>query len=193
VNPIINGSGTSGTWVSTPADAAWVGIGSYTIAGPGTGNVATGTTTYTFGSGGLPVSTYFKFQDVDGGSGPGETIKLTAYDSGNNLITTPWLDTTVGVWGYGAGVLAAMPFYSWTSSTGTYLFDGAGETWPDNPNVNFALTNNMTIDTLVIEKATTNNGFSFGAPTSIPLPAAGWLFITGLLGLIGLGRTRRNQ
>src|SRR5436190_7247616 len=42
--------------------------------------------------GALPIGTYFHFGDLDSGSGPGETFRLTAFDPSGNPITTPWLE-----------------------------------------------------------------------------------------------------
>ena len=176
-----------GSWVA-PAAPAW--IGSYDVTGPlpaGTSNNA-GTSTYDFASsqmpnGELPVGTYFRFGDVDLGSGTMEIFTLTASDSGGQ-ITTPWLNEPMWASGTGSGgggavTLDDMP--SWSYAAGVYTFDGS--TVVGNPNVNFMLTNQFPLEQLVVNRQSEFANFSLLAPISIPEPGSIAMIAIGSLAM----------
>ncbi len=172
----VTGNAVSGPWQGSWASPALPGwIGSYDVGGPqpaGTGN-NTGTSEYDFtlmANGELPVGTYFRFGDLDQGSGTAEIFTLTAYDS-TGQITTPWLDEPAWVSGTGTGTGGAVTLNdmpSWSYSAGVYTFDGS--TVSGNPNISFMLTNNTAITQLVVTRLSGYANFSLLAP--IPEPAS---------------------
>ncbi len=118
----------TGTWAS-PAATPWIGSFDFISDIPATDATTNllglpaghfgGTVSYDFnsmGAAGLPANTYFVFSDVDGGSGSGEAYRFRAFGADNVLITSPWLNETVAVWGNeGVGDPTAMP--DWTGIT----------------------------------------------------------------------------
>jgi len=187
--------GFSGTW-SSPAATPWLGTftGTGTLA-LGASASATGTGVFDFSgltnNGGLlPAHSYFTIADLDFGSATSETISLRAYDAAGDLLTDPWLEKPDWIFGNGPLVPSALPSYIWDAGAGTYTFDGAGETYAGNPNVAFSMLNTVPISVLEETKLTAYASFSIKAPTVVPVPAAVWLFGSGLLGLAGFARRR---
>lgn len=193
-NPIFtdaNGS-FNGTWDNTAAASAWHG----TITGTpdrirkAPGN--TGTEEMNFSgltNGYLPENTFFVLGDLDQGSQSGEFISLRAWDISNSPILVPWLDEPTFQDGTNDPQLASMlPDFNWDSTTGTYTFDGNGETFPGNPSTVVFMHNNQRILRLEVNDQTEFAGFGLRAPPSIamPVPATVWLFCSGLIGLIGI-------
>lgn len=186
------GPGWTGSWTA-PAAANWVG--SFTAFGPiPAGATTVGTTRYDFTSlptGALPANTFFRFGDVDGGSTTTEVFTLRAFDAGNNLITTPWLDQPISVTGIGTGPASSilpgnMPGWSWTAGTGTYVIDGATVTG-GNPSITVFLESNTAMSFMTLTRGSTFASFSLAAPL-IPAPAT-----TAMLGLGGLAVCRRRR
>lgn len=178
-----------GSWAA-PALPAW--IGSYNVGGPqpaGTSN-NTGTSEYSFTSmpnGELSIGTYFRFGDVDQGSGTSESFTLTAYNS-MGQITTPWLDEPMWVSGTGTGTGNAitptnMP--GWNYAAGVYTFDGS--TVSGNPAISFMLTNNTAMTQLVVTRPSEYANFSLLAP----IPEPGSIAMITLGGMAMLKRKRR--
>jgi hypothetical protein len=123
-------------------------------------------------------------------------LDLTAYDSVENLITTPWLDETYAVRGPGTGMGGAvllnnMPGWSWDApaTPSTYVVNGATTTG-GVLNVAFALVNNQPIYRMELDKATDFNGFILQAPT-VPEPSSILLIAMGLGAIVTKGRKRR--
>ena len=72
--------------------------------------------------------------------------------------------------------------------------DGGQGNWNSNRYINFMLTDGMTYNGVEL----VSNGFAFesdnhayGNISSVPIPAAIWLFGTGILGLIGFSKRRK--
>lgn len=166
VIPIFNDdSGVfTGIWDTTAA-SAWQGTFTGTLNFISTGNF-TGINTLDFSglkNGVLPINSFFGLGDLDEGSASGEIIKLTAYNS-NGLITTPWLNEPTYQAGTGVQEASMLPDFDWDPQTGTYTFDGNGETWPGNPSTGVFMQNNQEILTLVIDDQTPFGGFGLRAP-----------------------------
>jgi hypothetical protein len=175
---------------SAPASAGW--LGSFT--GTGTfpsSSAGAGTSTWDFtalAAGALPTSTIFDFGDLDGGSGGSEKFVLRAWDTSNQLITTSWLEQPFLISGSNPSdfILAAMP--GWSLSGGAYTIDGTTVTG-FNPNVGVFLLTNQAINTLEVQKFTTNYGFGIQAPAATPEPGSWILLGLGLAALAYRGRT----
>jgi hypothetical protein len=63
-----------------------------------------------------------------------------------------------------------------------------------NPYINQTATFTLTIPGVTTDSTISNVGFSYGTSaeiTTIPIPAAAWLFVSGLLGLIGIARRKQ--
>lgn len=189
----LGGPGWTGSWIA-PAAPAWVG--SFTAIGPipsGTTN-PTGTTRYDFSTlptGELPVGTFFRFGDVDGGSTTTEVFTLQAFDTGGTLITTPWLDVPIAVTGTGTGGGGAIlpgntPGWSWTAGTGTYVIDGATVTG-GNPSLTVFLESNTSIASMRLTRGSGFASFSLAAPL---IPAPGGLAVVAAGGLLASRRRR---
>ncbi|RMH28795.1 MAG: hypothetical protein D6693_03035 [Planctomycetota bacterium] len=185
--------GWTGAWTA-PAAASWVGT--FSVVGPIPSSVSNpaGTSVYDFSTlplGVLPVGTYFRFGDLDGGSVTNETYTLTAFDS-SGAITTPWLDDVLGVTGTGTGSSGAilpgnMPGWSFNSTTGAYFFDGSTVTG-GNPSLGVWLQSNTSILQLEIIRTSNFANFALAAPLAIPAPGA-----VTLAGLAGLALRRRRR
>lgn len=187
----ITPAGFTGTW-SSPALPAWVG--SYAAGGPvpsGTG--ATGFTSYDFTTmptGLLPAGTFMVFSDVDGGSQTNETFVLRAFDASNNLLTSEWLDQSVGEAGNGTGpggtILSNnLPGWEWDATSSTYTI--AGTTSGGNPSAAVFLPTNTGIAFLELERTSGFASFGLGAP----VPAPGAAALLGLGAAAGLRRRSR--
>lgn len=176
--------GFNGTWTS-PALTPWIGTFNAIGPVPGTTTSPAGVTLYDFTSmanAALPVGTYFRFGDVDTGSTLPEMFTLQAFDS-SGIVTTPWLDSPIGVTGTGISP-TAMPGWSFNTTTGIYTIDGT--TVFGNPNIAFYLTNNVALTGLELQRTTTFSTFSLHAP--IPTPSA-----AALVGFGGLAAARRRR
>lgn len=181
----VTGNTVSGPWQGTwsaPVLNDWVGTFDANGPTPTTINNNMGTTVYDFTSlptGALPAGTYFRFGDVDYGSGSIEVLSLTATDS-NGAILTPWLHEPMAVNGTGSGPASSiisddMP--GWSYGAGSYKIDGS--TVPGNPTVSFMLTNDVPITTLRLTRGTRFANFSLHAP--IPEPASAGMLLAGAL------------
>jgi hypothetical protein len=178
----------TGSW-SPPAASPWVGIFDGTGPQPlaaNSGVTHLDFTGITFPTGLLPDGTYFRFSDVDHGSGHSEILQFQAYDVGGSLILTPWLDDKV----LSDNIVGAnqMPTYSFIN--GVYTIDGL--TVAGNPAIFFTLTNFVPIAKLVITKSDISYGFSLAAP--VPEPSSLALVIGALLcagAAAGRARTRK--
>lgn len=176
--------GFTGSW-SAPALSPWVGSFGAIGPVPGTTSSGAGATLYDFTSmptGVLPTGTFFRFGDVDRGSGATETFILQAFDS-SGIVTSAWLDLPAAVTGTGISATAT-PGWSFNSSTGQYTIDGT--TVLGNPNVAVWLTNNVGLTGLEVQRSTTFSTFSLHAP--IPAPGA-----TALLAAGGIVACRRRR
>jgi hypothetical protein len=187
-----SGPGWTGSWTA-PAAANWVG--SFTAIGPiPAGMTTTGTTRYDFTTlptGELPSGTFFRFGDVDGGSTTTEIFTLRAFDTGGNVITTPWLSLPISVTGTGTGGAGAIlpgntPGWSWAAGTGTYTIDGSTVTG-GNPSVSVFMTSLVGMSTMQLTRGSTFCSFSLAAPL-VPAPSS-----AALLGLGGLAACRRRR
>jgi hypothetical protein len=195
---VVTGAFT-GVWTA-PAQPPWVGT--FSATGPVPNSSSTGTTSYDFTTlptGVLPAGTFFLFNDVDYGSVTGETFDLRAWDTSASLITSPWLDEPIGVWGSGTGSGGAilptnMPGWDWNSvNPSTYRIDGTSVSG-GNPTVTFALVSNQPIATMELVKGSTFDSFGLQAPISVPEPASIGLACLGMLGLgIFAGRRRSGS
>ena len=179
------------------APLAWQGTvngtGPYT-AGPR----PAGTTLFNFSAlnaGFLPTGTYLNFSDLDNGSGT-EHITLRAFDTANNLITTPWLNDTVTLWapstttGGGAPGVNDGPGYDWNGvAANAYTFDGT--TVPGNPNINLFLTSAMNIGSVEVIRDSNSNSFGFAAPVPVPEPGTA-VFGVACLAIVAARRRRAS-
>jgi len=185
--------GFTGQW-STPAMNDWIGTftGTGPIPGGGLANPA-GVANIDFTglpTGALPASTIFVFADVDGGSAQNEGFALTAFDSANNPITTPWLNEPFGVIGTGTGMGGAilpnnMPGWDWDAMTGTYIITGTTVTG-GNPNISVLMESNTAIAYMTIDRFSQFASMDLSAP--VPGPGA-----AALMALGGLAATRRRR
>lgn len=172
---VIDANGFTASW-SSPVFPAWAG--SFTATGPypsGTTNPA-GTTDFNFTgmpTGSLPAGTYFRFGDVDKGSGEDETITLTAFDSNMAPIITPWLDHSVRATGTTAVVVGSMPGWVWHGApTGAYTIDPS-TTLGGGINVAFYLPTNTDISFLRVVRFSSFANFQLVAPSCCPGDANG--------------------
>ncbi|MEE9355574.1 MAG: hypothetical protein V3U75_08300 [Methylococcaceae bacterium] len=179
----------TGTWDTTAA-LAWQGtftgtpdriIGTASFVGINTLNFS-GLTNRV-----LPIKSFFGLGDLDRGSNGDEIISLRAWDASSSLITTPWLDEPTYQSGPGVQVASMLPNFTWNATTGTYSFDGNGQDGRGNPNTTVLMFNNQEILLLEVNDKTAFANFGLSAPP-IPIPAAVWLFGSGLIGLLGVGR-----
>lgn len=184
----------TGDW-SAPAASPWVG-GDFEVThatgtlpvSPNVGLFRYDFSNMTNGGGLLPVGTYFWLGDVDAGSGNNEILELQAWDSLGNLLSE-WLDEPLFVNGTGISA-AAMPAYTWDAGTMTYIFDGNAV--PGNPSIGIFMESNQEMAAFNVNKLDTHYNFAINAPEAVPVPAAAWLFGSGLVGLIGTA-TRRKR
>jgi predicted enzyme related to lactoylglutathione lyase len=146
-------------WTS-PSPAPWLG----TIVGTGYSlleKFGAYTTDVDFSgltNGELPVDTFIYFGDLDNGSHSGESYTITAYDSANSVITSPWLDDMVFC---NAGTLpTSLASCVWNGSD--YFLDGSAV--PGNPHVGFFLRNNQAIRQLHVVSTGSNHIITFYAP-----------------------------
>lgn len=188
-NSPVNFSGTWNSPAATPWQGTFSGTGTLALAASSTGTGVFDFSGLSNNSGLLPANTFFTIGDLDFGSSTSEKIILKAYDVTGGLLQTPWLEAPDWVWGAPI-VQSAMPTYIWSAVDYTYTFDGSGETYAGNPSVAFSMLSNQEIAVLEETKLTAYAGFSINAPTAVPVPAAVWLFGSGLLGLAGLARRR---
>ncbi len=192
----INGPYT-GTWPGVAATAAPAWWGTFPITGqlphtPPAGPSVTGTAQYDFTLGGgyspgaLPVGTYFQFGDLDAGSGPGETFRLTAFDTVGNQILTPWLDTPFA--STATAVASDMPNYNYAA--GIYDFDGSFV--PGNPTISVFLMNNTVIGKMTVTRSSTNTSFVLAAPPAgtVPEPSSLILMLCGMGAYVARVRRR---
>jgi len=187
VAPSTTGSGIAylGTWAA-PAASAW--IGTYGISGQYPSSVGTGTSTFNFSglsTGVLPSGTYFLLGDVDGGSGSGERLYLTAFN-GNVPIQTPWLDRPIGAAGKGVKNPLTMAAWEWNSLSHPFAYTFNGNNVPDGT-ITIALASNMAMTSLRVVKPERNYGFGLAAP----VPEPGTFVLTGL-GMLGICLLRRR-
>lgn len=143
----------------------------------------------------MPENSFFGLGDLDRGSQSGELISFRAWDLLDNLITLPWLDEPTFQNGINNPQLASMlPDFNWNSVTGTYTFDGNGETFSGNPSTVVWMHNNQKILKLEVNDQTEFAGFGLSAPPSIavPVPATIWVFGSGLIALI-VRRVRKQK
>jgi hypothetical protein len=189
----INGPYT-GTWPGVgPATAQPAWWGTFKIAGqlphtPPSGPSVTGNAQYDFtlaggySPGALPVGTYFQFGDLDAGSGPGESYRLTATDPSGNPILTPWLDTPFA--STATAVASDMPNYNYAA--GVYDFDGSFV--PGNPTISVFLKNNTLIGGLSVTRSSTSTSFILAAPPLVPEPSTLMLMLCGMAAYACRGR-----
>jgi hypothetical protein len=181
------------------APLAWQGTvngtGPYT-AGPR----PAGTTLFNFSAlnaGFLPTGTFVGISDLDAGSGSAEHFTIRAFDTNNNLITTPWLNDTAYVYspsttdGGGAPVATDMPGYNWNGTTANaYTFDGS--TVSGNPNINALLTSAMDIRSIEITRDNNSNSFGFAAPLEA-VPEPSMALFAGSFGALFFFRRHRTR
>jgi hypothetical protein len=150
----------------------------------------TGTANYNFTLGGgyiqgaLPVGTYFVFGDLDNGAGQNESFRIRAFDTSNNLILTPWLETPF------AATLGAtaptMPAYNF--APGVYDFNG--NSVPGNPSVAVFLKNNTAIGKMEVTRTSTFASFILAAPPNVPEPTTLMLLLGGVFAFAANARRR---
>jgi len=179
---------------ATPAASPWTG-GTFDVSRPSgaaiPSSLIVGKFRYDFGNmtnggGLLPLGTYFWIGDVDNGSGNNEFMELQAWDAAGTLLSE-WLDVPLYV--YGSGVTAsAMTAYAWNGASMSYTFNGNAV--PLNPSIGIFMENNQEIAVLSLDKVDTHYSFALNAPEAVPVPAAIWLFGSGLLGLMGVARRK---
>lgn len=188
-------NGFTETWDGTNAAAPWSGVGTEIV---GTGIRPTsensGSGGYDFSGltnngGQLPSGTFFNLSDLDAGSGA-ESFTIRAFDLLGDVLTDGWLDDAVSATTGQGSVLSQtnMPQYVWDSGSGTYTFDGSNI--PGNPAILVQLITNQQIATIEYTK-TDFHAFAFMAPAEVPVPAAAWLFGSGLLGLAGIAKRKK--
>ncbi|MCF6238818.1 MAG: hypothetical protein L3J79_08420, partial [Candidatus Marinimicrobia bacterium] len=156
---------------------AWRGSFSATGPTPAAGSAVGTTTVMDFSGlqdGELMTGTFFNFSDLDGGSGS-EAYTIRAYDSDNMLIEGAWLSEIVGVKYINGSPPNMNDMPSWSFASGEYNF--VGNHTGGNPNDLFALTSLRDISYLEIDRTSTFNGFSLGAP--VPTPGAMSLLAVG--------------
>ena len=178
---------------NTSFDAGWSNSvlpawrGTFSVTGPtlGAGGTA-GTTAMDFSglpNGELSTGTFFNFSDLDGGSGS-EAYTLRAFNGVGELIETAWLSEIVGVSYVNGSPPPMNDMPSWSFENGEYNF--SGNHTGSNPNDFFALTSLLDISSLEIDRTSTFNGFSLGAP--VPTPGSVSLLAAG-----GLMASRRRR
>jgi hypothetical protein len=192
IDNIVDPISFDGTW-SSPALSPW--HGTFLASGPvPSGNISgPGTTRFDFtplSAGLLPAGTYFGFGDVDGGSATNETFVLQAFDAGNALITTPWLEEPIAVVGTGTGgggtiLPGNTPGWEWDAGTSTYTIDGSTVTG-GNPSLSVILESNTDMAALAVNR--TSNFANFGLSAPVPEPGTAAMLV--LVGLTAL-RSRR--
>ena len=83
--------------------------------------------------------------------------------------------------------------HTWSAATS---FDLTGSTWDGINHLGLSLQNNLYAttdsagDIAWIEKKIAAGGIDLSVITVVPIPAAAWLFASGLLGLIGIARRK---
>lgn len=82
---------------------------------------------------------------------------------------------------FSAAVGSALSFFNITTTSSHVAHDTAYTNASSPPNGFFFLGSNGDLT------------YNIGAPAPVPLPAAAWLFTSGLLGLVGVARRRRAQ
>jgi len=152
-------------------------------------------------------------------SQPGSLASVTLTDNGSNVdITIDAISPTVNIAGFGFnldGNPAAITCNSlpanYSCNVGSFVYDGSGsytdQADPANfsvgnryPSISFTLVGYNEADFIAnadgnlfathVYLDTGYTGFAFGG-TIVPVPAAVWLFGSGLLGLVGVARRRR--
>ena len=172
VNPSYVETTTSftATWSATAA-AAW--RGTYTAEGCRPVGVVypAGVANYDFSglaNGVLPAGTYFTVYSIDSG----DHLTLMAYDSKHMVISSPWLNSNpLSQWGEGSGsgfpglpILADMPGWAWSESTGTYSLDGSTDAAPSD--LTIALSSRQDIGYLEVTRDSTGFSFNLLAPAA---------------------------
>lgn len=172
VNPSYEESPISftGTW-SANAKAAW--RGTYTADGCRPVGVVypAGVARYDFtrlANHVLPAGTYFTVYSLN----VGDHFTLKAYDSTHTVISSPWLNSNPhSQWGSGSGsgfpgrpVLANMPGWNWSESTGTYSLDGNSVDLQSI--LTIALSSREDISFLQVTRGSTGCSFNLLAPAA---------------------------
>lgn len=212
----LNGDATSGA--DYGYRTAVSGTGSFdTDTGAGTASIAA----FSFFGGGLASATAVRFQAIgDGASGPGP---LVAGQLGFNWNGTTGIPVTAvfdasgffgsiqgpgSTWTVTTGATSTTTDYTIVSPFGNYVgVLGAGPMVMTNYNTNGTTLGDLfplVDDGIAGSPMTTspfpgfNAGFDFTSITAtnvpqVPVPAAAWLFGSGLLGLVGVARRRRQS
>lgn len=123
--------------------------------------------------------------DVDG--------LASVWDWNNYTSGGSWVNQTLTI--AGDLTIADSGIHTWTGST---VFDLSGSTWDGVNYIGLQLQNNLYATTTAqgerawIEKKIVGGGIDMSIITTVvPVPAAVWLFGSGLIGLIGFARRKR--
>lgn len=183
----------TGTTLENP----WQGNFQHPV-GPGLGSGSWGLNTFNFSGlngdtlspGTLAAESLISINDLDegGGAGTNEWLRLTARDSSNSVIQTPWLSTLVVASGNPNGNLTPLPGWTWDGNS--YLFDSQFIGTP-NPNMLIRFITLMPIAELDLDKNHVNYSVSFGAQLK-PIPEPMTALLLGL-GLMGMAVRRRGR
>ena len=172
------GSGSfSGSWAA-PVSAAYQGTFTGTGNYPSGANSGSSAFSFSGWAGGIPSGIFVGLGDLD----LSENLTLTAFDSSNNQITTPWLNDAVFLSANVASELVAANMPGYKFSAGVYSFYGSFV--PGNPSVLVSLPTSQALGSIQVTKDA-----SFGVTLSAPTTAApepGSMALLGL-GLAGFG------
>ena len=178
----------------------WQGNFQHT-AGSGLASGSSGLNTFNFAGlngdalspGTLAAESLISINDLDegGAAGTNEWLRLTARDSTNSVIQTPWLSTLVDTFGNPNGNLTPLPGWTWDGNS--YLFDSQFVGTP-NPGVGIRLITLLPIYELDFDKDHVNYSVAFGAQVEpIPEPNTALLVGLGLMGLTLAGRRESSR